>query len=42
MKLLTHDTDGDARLDLWGSMLDIAWEHAAQANFAGLELSSAN
>jgi multiple sugar transport system substrate-binding protein len=26
MKRLTKDRDGDGRIDLWGSMLDIAWE----------------
>jgi multiple sugar transport system substrate-binding protein len=26
MKLLTHDQDGDGRVDLWGSMLDLSWD----------------
>jgi multiple sugar transport system substrate-binding protein len=26
MKLLTRDRDGDGQTDLWGSMMDIAWE----------------
>ena len=26
MKRLTHDRDGDGRIDLWGSMLDISWD----------------
>lgn len=26
MKRLTLDRDGDGRIDLWGSMMDIAWE----------------
>jgi multiple sugar transport system substrate-binding protein len=26
MKRLTHDRDGDGQVDLWGSMLDVAWE----------------
>jgi len=26
MKRLTHDRDGDGQIDLWGSMVDIAWE----------------
>lgn len=26
MRSLTHDQDGDGRIDLWGSMLDISWE----------------
>ncbi|MGD8623107.1 MAG: sugar ABC transporter substrate-binding protein [Anaerolineae bacterium] len=26
MKRLTHDRAGDGQIDLWGSMLDIAWE----------------
>jgi len=26
MRLLTHDTDGDGEIDLWGSMLDISWD----------------
>jgi multiple sugar transport system substrate-binding protein len=26
MRKLTRDRDGDGRIDLWGSMLDIAWE----------------
>jgi multiple sugar transport system substrate-binding protein len=26
MKRLTHDRDGDAKTDLWGSMLDITWD----------------
>lgn len=26
MKRLTHDLDGDGKLDLWGSMMDISWD----------------
>jgi multiple sugar transport system substrate-binding protein len=26
MLRLTHDRDGDGKIDLWGSMMDIAWE----------------
>ncbi len=26
MKLLTHDTDNDGKIDIWGSMIDISWE----------------
>lgn len=26
MRRLTHDRDGDGEIDLWGSMMDIAWE----------------
>ena len=26
MKRLTHDRDGDGRIDLWGSILDISWD----------------
>jgi multiple sugar transport system substrate-binding protein len=26
MKLLTHDRNGDGETDLWGSMIDIAWD----------------
>ena len=26
MKRLTHDRDGDGRIDLWGSMIDISWD----------------
>jgi multiple sugar transport system substrate-binding protein len=26
MKRLTHDRDGDGKIDLWGSMIDISWE----------------
>jgi multiple sugar transport system substrate-binding protein len=26
MRCLTHDRDGDGQTDLWGSMVDIAWE----------------
>ena len=26
MLLLTHDTNGDGRTDVWGSMLDVGWE----------------
>ncbi|NIS82617.1 MAG: extracellular solute-binding protein [Anaerolineales bacterium] len=26
MKRLTHDRDGDGKIDQWGSMLDISWE----------------
>jgi multiple sugar transport system substrate-binding protein len=26
MKRLTHDRDGDGKTDLWGSMVDVAWE----------------
>lgn len=26
MRALTQDRDGDGRIDLWGSMVDIAWE----------------
>lgn len=26
MRRLTHDRDGDGQIDLWGSMVDIAWE----------------
>jgi multiple sugar transport system substrate-binding protein len=26
MRQLTHDENGDGKIDLWGSMLDIAWE----------------
>ncbi len=26
MKRLTHDRDGDGKIDLWGSMIDISWD----------------
>lgn len=26
MKMLTHDRNGDGKIDQWGSMLDISWE----------------
>ncbi len=26
MKLLTHDRDGDGKIDLWGSMVDVYWD----------------
>jgi multiple sugar transport system substrate-binding protein len=26
MKRLTHDRDGDQKVDLWGSMIDISWD----------------
>jgi multiple sugar transport system substrate-binding protein len=26
MKQLTHDLDGDGKVDLWGSMIDISWD----------------
>jgi multiple sugar transport system substrate-binding protein len=26
MKRLTHDRDGDGKVDLWGSMIDISWD----------------
>ncbi len=26
MKRLTHDTDGDGKIDLWGSTLDVSWD----------------
>lgn len=26
MKRLTHDRDGDEKIDLWGSMVDISWD----------------
>jgi multiple sugar transport system substrate-binding protein len=26
MKRLTHDRDGDGKIDLWGSMLDLSWD----------------
>ena len=26
MKLLAHDRDGDGKVDLWGSMLDVYWD----------------
>jgi multiple sugar transport system substrate-binding protein len=26
MKKLTHDTNGDGRTDIWGSMLDVGWD----------------
>ncbi len=26
MRLLTHDRDGDGKIDLWGSMMDVYWD----------------
>ena len=26
MKRLTHDRDGDGKIDLWGSMIDVSWD----------------
>jgi multiple sugar transport system substrate-binding protein len=26
MKRLTHDRDGDGKIDLWGSMVDVSWD----------------
>jgi len=26
MKRLTHDRDGDGKLDVWGSLMDVSWE----------------
>lgn len=26
MKMLTHDRDGDGKIDLWGSMVDVYWD----------------